>query len=257
MKKKILKEENKKEIAVIEEKKSPDEVMSLLIQAVEQKLPVETMERLFSLREKIKSEKAKEEFTKSLSNFQMECPEIPKTKKVLNKDGKTIRYQYAPLETIIKKIKKPLSDNGLSYNWSVENSEGMIEAKANITHILGHTESSSFSVPIDKEGFMTAPQKYASALTFAKRYSLINALGISTGEEDTDATDVNKEPIPKSIKSQIIFSLKSLNKKTDTKEQIINAVKELTQLDLEEKNYIDIAGRLEVIIKQKNEDINI
>src|SRR3990167_10453941 len=110
-----------------------------------------------------------------MSVFQDSCPVIKKTKKVLNKDGRTVRYQYAPLDSIVEQIKKPLKEAGVSYRWETKNANGEITAICTVTHILGHSESSEFAVPIDKEGFMTAPQKYASALTFAKRYSLCNA----------------------------------------------------------------------------------
>lgn len=150
------------------------------------------MEKLFALREKVKAEQAREPYVEALSTFQSEVPAIKKTKRVLNKDG-SLRYQYAPLDVIAEQIKKPLAKHGLSYSWEVENTAGLIKATAKITHKLGHSETSSFEVPIDKEGYMTAPQKYASALTFAKRYSLCDILGGSTSEEDTDAVDVGKK----------------------------------------------------------------
>jgi len=239
----------KKEIVVSQEK----EVSQFIQQAIENKLPVETMEKLFSLREKVKAEKAREAFVEAMASFQDEIPVIQKTKKVLNKDGRTIRYQYAPIESIVDQIKSALVKNNLSYSWDVENKEGFIKAIAKVTHILGHSETSSFEVPVDKEGFMTAPQKYASALTFAKRYSLCNALGISTADEDTDAVDVNNEPNVKSLKARIIFLLRSLEREATTKDQIEEAVKEITKLSLSEKNYSEIVARLEVSLKEKQE----
>jgi ERF superfamily len=104
---------------------------------------------------------------------------------------------------------------------------------------------------------MTAPQKYASALTFAKRYSLINILGIATGDEDTDATDVGKEKGAKSPKSKIVFLLKTLGDDTKTKESIADAVIKHTGLDLEEANLVEIVSRLEVLVRQKNEDTEV
>lgn len=249
--------ETKKEITKKEEqptqKGEQPTVDTFISQAIKQGLPVETLEKLFDLRAKAKAETAKEEYVRALSKFQGECPIIEKTKKVLNKDGRTVRYQYAPLEAIAEQIKKPLVANGLSYKWEVENKDKMIKATAIITHELGHSESSSFEVPIDSEGFMTAPQKYASALTFAKRYSLCNALGISTGDEDTDATDVGKEPQPKSEKAKITFLLRGLGFEPKTKEEFEKIVKEKTSLELVEKNYGEIVNRLEVLFKEKNE----
>lgn len=233
------------------------EIAVFISQAIEKGLPVETMEKLFALREKVKAEQAREAYVDALSTFQSNCPVIAKTKKVFNKDGQSVRYMYAPLDTIVEQIKKPLAESGLSYSWEVENKEGLIRATAKVTHRLGHSETSSFEVPIDKEGFMTAPQKYASALTFSKRYSLCNILGIATGEEDTDATDVGKEKGPKSPKSKIVFLLKTLGDKHKTKEEIADAVMKHTGLDLEEPNLVEIVSRLEVIVRQKNEDTTV
>lgn len=224
-------------------------------QAIAGNLPVETMEKLFALREKVKAETAREAFVLALSGFQSECPIIEKKKKVLNKDG-SIRYQFAPLEDIIDQIKAPLARYGFSYTWNLKNAPGVITAVCRVTHKLGHSETSEFEVPIDKEGFMTAPQKYASAQTFAKRYSLCNALGVSTGEEDTDATDVGKEGNAISDKAKIMFLLKKLGYKAKEKEAIVRTVQELTQLELEEKNYAEIVGRLEVIAKERQEEDN-
>jgi hypothetical protein len=209
------------------------------------------MEKLFALREKVKAEQAKEAFVSALSSFQSECPMVEKTKKVMNKDGVSVRYQYAPLDTIVEQIKVPLAKYGFSYTWDVKNEVGFITAVATITHSLGHSQTSEFKIPIDTEGYMTAPQKYASALTFAKRYSLVNALGISTGEEDTDATDVGKEKTPKSIKSKIMLALRTLGEDTSSKLSCDVAVKKLTQLDIKDENLDEIMGRLEILIQEK------
>lgn len=250
----------KKEIAVITpaQAKEVASVEGFIGQAIEKGVSVETMERLFSLREKVKAEQAKEAFVQALAYFQADCPIIKKTKKVLNKDGRSVRYQYAPIDSIVEQIKKPLSSNSLSYTWTVKNEEGFITAIATLTHVLGHSVSSDFKVPIDKEGFMSAPQKYASALTFAKRYSLCNVLGISTGDEDTDAVDVNKEKEPKSDKSKIVFLLRKIGYETSvmTKEEITEAIKKAVGLTLEEKNYGEIVGRLEVLVTENQDNDN-
>jgi hypothetical protein len=232
-------------------------VESFISQAIAANAPIETMERLFDLRAKVKAEMAKEAFVVALSDFQSQCPIIAKTKKVMNKDGRTVRYVYAPMDAIVEQIKKPLAANGLSYTFTVENTQELITATAKVTHKLGHSETSSFNIPVDKDGYMTIPQKVASALTFAKRYALCDALGISTGDEDTDATDVNKEPDAKSIKAKITLRLRTLGKPTETKEQVEQSVKHLTQLDLKEENYEEIAARLQAIIEESYADKEI
>ncbi len=227
---------------------SNDPVAELLSQAVSNNASVEILERLFSLREKVKAEQAKEAFVESLANFQQEMPVIKKTKNVMNKDGQTVRYTFAPLDSIATQIKKPVAKNGFSYTWNTEKKEGQMIVTAKLTHKLGHFETSSLEIPIDSEGFMTAPQKVASAQTFAKRHTLCNVLGLSTGDEDTDATDVGKEKDALSPRAKIMFLLRRLKEETGDAIKIREAVLKLTSLELEEKSFADIISRLELIV---------
>lgn len=243
----------KKTDVVIHGQTQPATVDTFIQQAIQNNLPVETMERLFALREKVKAEAAKEAFVRALADFQAECPVIKKTKKVLNKDGNTVRYVYAPIDSIVEQIKRPLGRAGLSYRWETRQEAGKVTAVCFITHVLGHVESTDFTVDVDAAAYMTNPQKTASALTFAKRYSLCNGLGISTGDEDTDAVDVKKEPDAKSPKAQIIMRLRALNEKTGTPEEIREAIKRLTGLESGPETYADIAARLQSIIDENNQ----
>lgn len=234
--------------------KQENSVDALLAQAVQNNVPVEMMERLFALREKVKAEEAKEAFVEALANFQQEMPVIKKTKNVMNKDGRSVRYTYAPLDSIATQIRKLVAQNGFSYTWNTEKKEGQMIVTAKLTHKLGHFETSSLEIPIDTEGFMTAPQKVASAQTFAKRHTLCNVLGISTGDEDTDATDVGKEKEAVSPKAKIVFLLRGLKEKTATKDEIEEAIKRLAGVELLEDNYPVIVERLEAIIAENNEN---
>lgn len=236
-------------------------VEAIISQAVSGNASVETLERLFALRKEVKAEAAKEEFVQALAKFQEECPVIEKKKAVLNRDGNTVRYKFAPIDSIVEQIKRALAKNGLSYRWTVESTDKGITATCIITHKLGHSESSSFTIPVEeakmsKAGFelMSAPQRHASALTFAKRYSLCNALGIATGDEDDDAVSVKKESDAKSPKAKIITRLRALGEKTETREQIEEAVKRLAKLDLVDENFSEIVTRLDVVVADRHEN---
>ncbi len=231
------------------------EVSNFITQAIGANTPVETMEKLFALHREAKADFAREQFVAALSLFQKEIPVIKKNKKVLNKDARTVRYQYASLDSIAEQIKNAMAANGLSYTWEVENKPDFIKATCTITHKFGHHQTSSFEVPIGGDQYMTKPQAFASALTYAKRYSLCNALGLSTADEDTDATDVNREGEAKSPRSRIIFALRALGKDSDkwSKEAWAKQVKVITGIELVEKNFSEIANRLEVLVTEKNE----
>lgn len=166
--------------------KSPLDAETLISQAIHQNVPVETMERLLAMRRELKAEFAKEAFDKALAKFQSVCPVIEKTKQVSSKDGKP-RYKYAPLEAIVEQVKDVLKNNGFSYSIDAEVKESSVKAIVKAVHELGHSVESSFEVPIDPDAYMNAPQRFASALTFAKRYAFCNAFGILTGDEDDDS----------------------------------------------------------------------
>jgi ERF superfamily len=233
------------------------DVTSFIGQAVASGAPVETLERLFALREKVKAEAAQEAFVKAMAQFQSECPVIEKTKVVLNKDGRTERYRFAPIGSIAEQIKVPLGKAGLSYSWDVKNEPKSITTICTVTHELGHSKTSTLDIPIDADAYMSAPQRVASAMTFGKRQTLCNALGISTGDEDTDATDVGKEVEAKSEKAKIMFLLRSLNKKCGNKQEAESSIKELTKLTVDENNLDEIISRLELLVSEQHENATV
>lgn len=177
-----------REVELIGQVKESASVESFILKAIESNVPVETMEKLFGLREKVKAEQAKEAFTLSMARFQAECPVIEKKKVVNDKQGKE-RYRYAPLDEIVSQVKKALGNNNLSYKFDTIDEKEFLTVVCTVTHTLGHSQTSSFKIPIDKEDYMTVSQKYGARVTFAKRYSFCNVLGILTGDEDTDANE--------------------------------------------------------------------
>lgn len=232
-------------------------VETFISQAIAQNLPVETMERLFALREKVKAEQGKEAFIAAMSQFQSECPVIVKDKNVYEKGSTTrIRYKYAPIDSIVNQVRPFLGKNGLSYTVDLLNKDGLLTAICKVTHVLGHSETSSFEVPIDKDSYMSAPQQYAAASTFAKRYAFCNALGIMTGDEDTDAskeTVTKEEQAP--VKSVFSVAKNMIDRTTDA--QVLNDYwKKISGSDkytAEEKSKLEgiIAGRIEELTSKE------
>jgi hypothetical protein len=161
----------------------------LISQAINKGVSVETMTGLYELDKRWKADRSREAYFQALSSFQGECPIIKKSKSVNNSEDKGggKRYSYAPLDEIVKQVSPILAKYGLSYSITVAQDEKSVEAKVRSTHIAGHSEETGFKVPIDEKAYMNAPQKFASALTFAKRYAFCNAFGILTGDEDNDA----------------------------------------------------------------------
>lgn len=178
---------------IIQDQLPPPAVMSsaedLMRVAIERGTPVETMERLLAMRRELREEAAKQAFHDALALFQEECPIITKRREVKDKHGKG-RYRYAALSDIIVQVKPLLKKHGFSHSVNAVVEVGWVIARCKLSHREGHSEISEFKVPVDKEAYMSAPQLYASALTFAKRYAFCDALGIMTADEDDDAQRV-------------------------------------------------------------------
>lgn len=166
---------------IIKENTSTD----LITMALQNKVDVSVLERLVALKEKTDAQFSKNEFIKAMAEFQKNCPVINKAKKVKDKQGKD-RYSFAPLDDIISQTKGTIAKAGLSYTFKITNTDKTLTASCVVTHVSGHSEESSFIVPIGSEEYMTEVQKFGARATFAKRYAFTNAFGIMTGDEDVD-----------------------------------------------------------------------
>jgi len=171
-------------------------IEGLIAKAIEAQMPPDTLERFLKMRDQLKTEWAEEQFYKALAAFQSECPVIKKTKVVLNKDKKSVRYRYAPLDSIVEQVRDPLAKHGFSYTLDSEFEDSSVVAIMKLHHLAGHSETTTFRATIDKDAYMNEMQKGASAHTFAKRYAFCNGLGVLTGDEDDDGQEGGKVESP-------------------------------------------------------------
>lgn len=167
----------------------------LIAQAIDKGVPIETMERLMNMRRELQEEAAKKTYVATMAAFQSECPIIDKSKPVRDKSGK-VRYSYAPLDSIVKQVQPLLKIHGLSYAIDTTFEADTLTVTCTVTHEDGHSEKSSFRCPIDKDAYMSGPQKVGAAMSFGKRYAFCNVFGILTGDEDNDAQEEaqNEQP---------------------------------------------------------------
>ena len=163
----------------------------LLMLALQNQVPVETIERLVGLVERAQAKRAERAYFAAIAQFQNECPQIPKssTAKIATRTGGGYAYHYAELDEIAGTIRPHLHANGLSYTWdsSVSENGAMLTCVCTVRHAEGHSVSASFAVPTATSSAMSEQQRYAAALTFAQRKSLVQALGLVTTEATPEA----------------------------------------------------------------------
>ena len=180
---------------------SPQNLISL---ALEQKADITTLERLMDLQERWEKNQAKKLFLDAFANFQSELPEIKKNKNVdyPSKSGGRVKYNYSPLPDIVKQIKQPLKDNGFSFRWEFEEN-GKIKCRCILSHIGGHSESSTMEAEKDTTGNKNDIQSIGSTRTYLQRYTLIGVLGLSTAEDDTDGMKVDKNEVNELLQEEL------------------------------------------------------
>ena len=152
---------------------------TLLQTAVEQNADLDKLERLMDLQDRWNDDQAKKAYSEALAKFQSELGPIAKTKQAHN-------CKYADLDDIAQAIRPILEQCGLSYTFSQEQDQSGLKMTCTVRHISGHSESNSLSAPNDASGGKNQIQAIASTVTYLRRYTLTGALGITTGDEDTD-----------------------------------------------------------------------
>lgn len=162
---------------------------ALLSQAIDKNLPIESMERLLAMRDKMRAEWARDRFFEALAGFQSDCPIVDKKRKayINSRNASSWSYNYAPVEDLAEPAKPLFVKWGLSWTVKPEQTKDTVTAHVHLHHKDGHEEVTSFTVPIDPDAYTSDPQKAGTALTYATRYAFKSATGIQTRGEDNDA----------------------------------------------------------------------
>lgn len=215
---------NKKDLQVANETKI--DIQAALLNIVQRSdIDPDRLEKFMDLQIKLEERQAEKSFNEAMANFQRECPIINKTKKVdfSSKSGNRTKYDYAPLDEMIHVIKPILTKYGLSYAFDLERDGEENKLLTTIAHIDGHKKS--FSYYFDKlhdDNRMNSSQRRKSALTFAKRSALENALGVVTQDADDDA----QRAVDNIVTSEQVDEIYNLLRLTDTgQEKFMTAMK--------------------------------
>ena len=102
------------------------------------------------------------------------------------------KSRYADLAACVEAVIDALNDAGIALIQSTHECESGVMVETMFVHESGETLSAGkLHVPASKQD----AQGYGSALTYARRYSLMAACGIAP--EDDDSNDASKRPTPK------------------------------------------------------------
>jgi hypothetical protein len=198
--------------AALEHETRADASRDLVRLALDKGVDVEVLERLVALEERATARFARQAYFAALAGFQAEVPPIRKTQAVRfdERPGAKIAYYYARLSDI-EKVVRPIALNwGLSWSFDSEYDEGELRVTCKVVHIDGHEETASFAAPSAKQAKMNVIQAAGSTRSYAKRYALIDALGLSIAEDDDDGRASGAEGSTEPITTSQLADLTAL-----------------------------------------------
>jgi len=122
------------------------------------------------------------------------------------------KSSYADLTSVIKAIKQPFADNGLSYTQFPVNDENGVGVSTRLMHISGQWLEMDYTLPTVKKD----PQAAGSAITYARRYALQSIAGIPTADDDAESAMLRGEDITRRISPEQAECVKELLEQTSS-----------------------------------------
>ncbi len=104
-----------------------------------------------------------------------------------HKDGRP----YSTLCDVINSIRGPLTSNGLSWSQKPTRVGGVVKVTTIIKHESGESDESELEIPCEDK----AAQKIGTAISYARRYSLMAMCGLASEDDDDDGNALSL-PVP-------------------------------------------------------------
>jgi hypothetical protein len=138
------------------------------------------LEKIIELQERILRYQAEQAFARDFIELQQALPVVDR-----NGEGHN-EVSYARLEDIITAVRPVLHQHGFSLAHRTEWAEGRARVIAILTHRDGHSRTSEFIAAPDTSGGKNAIQAHGSTMSYGRRYTTLDVLGIVTRDADDD-----------------------------------------------------------------------
>ena len=148
------------------------------------------------------------------------------------------KSRYADLSTCVEAVMDSLNDNGIALIQKCYDCANGVMVETMFLHESGEMlECGIIHVPAAKQD----PQGYGSALTYARRYSLMAACGIAP--EDDDGNAASRKPEKPVLIAPLIASIDAATTEEELKSAYFEAIK-VAGHDAAAKNAIIVAKDL-------------
>ncbi|MCP5065125.1 MAG: hypothetical protein GY946_01040, partial [bacterium] len=156
----------------------------------------DALAKLVTLQERVMDRQALDEGRRAFGRCKTKLPDLHKThvgnpkhvsKRKARLDGSTYTAGgYKPLSEIEKEVRGILANEGFVLGWDHEKYEDKMYVVCILTHELGYEKRGRFPSSVDDGGGRNSIQSVASGESYAKRYSLLNVLGLTVLDADDD-----------------------------------------------------------------------
>ena len=144
------------------------------------------MQALLDVQERILDKRAEIAFNEAMVRLQPNLPRITKDGVIYAKDGVTVRSKFTKFETLDRVLRPLYTAEGFGVTFTTDLKGEMLFVTASVRHCMGHKETTTVPVPIDKNAYRTEAQNMGSTISYGKRYAFCAAFNIVTLDEDDD-----------------------------------------------------------------------
>lgn len=150
--------------------------------ALDPSIDVDRLEKIIQMERDSDRYKAEQAYSRAMAEMQPKLPAVEKTGQNLH-----LKSNYAKLEDIQSAIRPLLAEYGFSVRWTTETIDGKIHVTCICTHREGHSERDTLPLPVMTDARGTnILQQHGVTVSYGKRYTLCNVLGIQLGGDDQD-----------------------------------------------------------------------
>lgn len=153
--------------------------------ATDPTVDVAKLERLLAIQERLLADQRRTEYFAALARLQSRMPQVNKDGRITDRDG-AVRNRYARIEDIDVAIRPLCAEEGFSFSFDSQPTQGGIQYSCAMHHRGGHTETRTLVLPVDSGAGRNGVQSVGSTTSYARRYLLGMHLHLVTRDEDDD-----------------------------------------------------------------------
>jgi len=148
--------------------------------ALDPSIDIERLKAVIDMENAAQDREANKQFEAAFAAMQPDLPAVEKAGQGQNNS------EFAKLEAIQAAARSILQKHGFSYRFKQQDKDSAITLRCTLSHKSGGSDFDEMTLPYDVGGQKNAVQARGSTVSYGKRYTLCNVLGIQLGGEDID-----------------------------------------------------------------------